>query len=396
MSGAQAGDEVSGRLARRYITFADLREGARRRLPRFAFDYLDAGANDSVGLARNWAAFDAVRLMPRACGDFAEAKTEVELFGRRYAAPIGIAPVGHDGLLWPGSTKMLARAAQRHRIPYMVGTLASATIEEVTALAPDVAWFQLYGFADDNHRITFDLVRRAAEAGAHALGVTIDVPVRSKRPREMRHPGFTTLRPTLGDLAGIATSPAWAAALVRAGEPRFANLAAYASQGAGAMDLSRIARGRARGSFSWDEIARLRDAWPRALVLKGLMHPDDAERAVGLGVDGILVSNHGGRQFDAAPASIEALPDIVARVGTKATVLLDSGVRSGLDVARALALGAKSTFAARAFMYALAAMGEGGIGHMARTFREDIAMAAVQSGCASVGDLVNLEVSRPA
>lgn len=363
-------------LRRRYPALEDLERRASRRIPGFAYDFIQGGAGDGSGAARNRAALNRVEIVPRYGVDVKSLDTSVELFGRRYAAPVGIAPIGFDGLMWPGATELFARAAQRANIPYLSGTLATATIEDVARWAPDVAWFQLYPLAADDHRNSFDLAARAKRAGVKVLVATLDVPVRVKRHRDMRN-GFT-MPFRLGPRAmlQIASSPAWLAALARRGRPRFANMLAYA----GASDDAAFVGRNVGGGFAWDVLERLRDRWSGAMIVKGVLHPQDAEKARSIGMDGVIVSNHGGRQFDAAPASIDMLPAVAAAAGPGMTVILDSGIVSGTDVLRALACGAHSTFSGRAFMLALAALGDDGASHMAASLIEEFTTALGQTG----------------
>jgi L-lactate dehydrogenase (cytochrome) len=378
------------RLQRRFPTIADLRRRARWRVPRFAFDFVDGGANDEVCVERNIAAFRAVELLPRYCIDLKGPSTEVELFGARYAAPIGIAPMGSPGLMWPGADEYLARAAQRARIPFVLATPANAAIERIAEIAPEVFWFQLYRFPQDDHAITFDLVRRADAAGARVLVPTVDSAGKSKRPRDIRNGVAVPFPITVGTLWQAATSPAWAWSLLKHGMPRTENLVPYAGPNPTQVATARAMQLRSGGSHTWDELARLRERWKRAFVVKGILHPKDAERAVALGADGIIVSNHGGRHFDGAPASIDVLPAIVAAVGSRTTVMIDSGIRSGLDVVRALALGAKAGFSGRPFVYGLAALGPIGAAHVIDMFLEEIRTGFTHTGIRSVAEAATI------
>jgi len=379
----RAGKNASPRYAelyRHYPTIDYLRRHARRRLPHFAFEYCDGGSGkDDAGIKRNWAALDAVELVPRYGVMPSLPPCEVELFGRRYAAPIGIAPMGGPAIVWPGADLYLARAAQRARVPYVLGTVGCATIEKIAEIAPDVFWFQLYRAARNDHAIGFDLVRRAQDAGCHALVMTLDVPVRTTRAREVVVGLSGAFQADFKKMMQMAMSPAWTMALRKNGIPRFSNLRAYAGD-VSINDMVAFARREMGGAFTWEEVARYRDRWKGTLIVKGIMHPQDAEKAVSLGVDGLFVSNHGGRQIEALPAPIDVLPAIARQVGKRATVMMDSGIRSGTDVVRAYALGAQAAFAGKAFLWGLGALGEEGPGHVIDLLIEETQAALGQLG----------------
>jgi (S)-mandelate dehydrogenase len=366
-------------LHRRFPTIAMMREAARQRLPHFAFEYLDGGAGEGGGITRNWSALDTVEIVPRYGRTTDLPPIDTKLFGRRYAAPIGVAPMGSPSLGFPGADRHLAVAAQAVRLPYTLGAVGGATIEEAGTLAPDVFWFQLARLPLDNHRLGLDLVRRADEAGAHVLMLTMDTPIRTTRPREVRAGITSPFKPDLRMMASILSSPAWLAAMRRYGVPRLANFKRYAPS-ANISEMTEFVRRESFGAFTWDEVAMYRDRWKRPLLAKGILHPEDAERAVALGCDGIVVSNHGGRQVDALPAPIDALPAIVAQVGSRAMVFMDSGVRSGSDVVRALALGAQAAFAGKVFMWSLGALGEQGPLHAMDLLIEETRAALGQIG----------------
>ena len=369
-------------LCRHYPTIDYLRRGARRRLPHFAFEYADGGSGkDDAGIRRNWTALDAIELVPRYGVMPSLPPCEVELFGRRYAAPIGIAPMGGPAIVWPGADLHLARAAQRARIPYTLGMAGGATIEQIAEAAPDVFWFQLYRAAGNDHAVGFDLARRAEAAGCRALILTLDVPVRTTRAREVVVGlGGSAFHPDLKMLTQMARSPTWSAALWKHGIPRFASLRSYAGANASLNDVIAFARREMGGAFTWEEVARYRERWRGPLIVKGILHPQDAERAVSLGVDGLFVSNHGGRQVEALPAAIDALPAVVRQVGNRATVMMDSGIRSGTDVVRAYALGAAAAFAGKAFLWGLGALGAEGPGHVIDLLIEETQAALGQLG----------------
>jgi (S)-mandelate dehydrogenase len=391
---AKHGDSRSD-LMRYFPTAFDLRKRARKRMPNFAFEYGDGGAGQDGNIKRNWDALDAVELMPRYGKVIAPPSAQTTIMGRSYSAPIGIAPVGGPGTCFPGAERFLAAAAQAARVPYTLGVMSGITIEEAARIAPDVLWFQLYRFSKNDHRIGLDLVRRCAEANVQALVLTFDTPTRTTRPRETKsgipHPFRLTMKMRLDALS----SPPWMMALAKNGIPRFVSFKQYMG---GITDLTEQAawiRREQGGAFTWDELSLYRDKWKGKLVLKGLLHPADAERAVKLGIDALQVSNHGGRQIEALPATIDALPEIVRTVGGKATIILDSGVRSGVDAARAVALGADAAFAGKAFLWSLGALGEAGPAHMIELLTDDVRATLGQTGCLSVAELRKVPVRHP-
>jgi L-lactate dehydrogenase (cytochrome) len=371
------------KLHRRFPTSAYLRAAAPRNIPHFAFEYGDTGAGADGGIAHNWAALDAIEIVPRYGVMPTLPPTEVELFGSRYAAPIGIAPMGGPSLVWPGADLLMAKAAQRARVPYTLGVAGGASIEEVAAVAPDVFWFQLYRFWQNDHKIGFELIARAQSAGVKAMTLTLDVPVRTTRSRESYAGLGGEFRPSARMLCEMIMRPKWLLALLRNGYPRFATIRSYVGVHASTNEVIRFARSQMGGAFSWEEIARYRDKWKGPMLVKGILHPADAEKAVAMGFDGIWVSNHGGRQIEALAPSIDCLPAIVAAVGKRATIVLDSGVRSGQDVMRALALGADAAFAGKAFLWSVGALGDAGPGHLIDLLIDELRSSLGQIGALS-------------
>src|SRR6266436_3956943 len=364
----------------RFPTVAYLRQHARSHVPSFAFEYMDGGAGGDGGIARNWNAFDAIELVPRYGVTTTLPPVDVELFGRRYSAPIGIAPMGGPSIVWPGADQYLAAAAQRASLPYTLGLVGGMTVERAAEIAPDVLWFQLYRCSRNEHAIGFDLVKRAQACGVGVLVLTVDVPVRTTRSREVAVGITTPFKPDLRMLAGILTSPGYLGSLLRHGQPRFGNLKPYTKDDADVNEVAAFVRREMGGAFTWDEVAKYRERWKRPLVVKGILHPADAEKCVALGVDGIVVSNHGGRQVEGLPASVDALPAISRAVGARTVVMLDSGIRSGLDVVRAVALGADMVFAGKAFLWGLGALGSLGPGHVIDLFIDEMKSAFGQIG----------------
>lgn len=391
--GPGSGLTRDAKLRQRFPTLDVMETAARRAIPRFAYDFMAGGTGSDLGVARNRTALDRVELVPR-YGVTAPVDLQTPLFGTSYAAPFGIAPVGMDCLIWPGATRALARAAAKARVPYCVGTLAGETIEQVVALGGDCIWMQLYGVPGNDHAVTLDLMKRAAACGVKVLVATLDAPVRSKRPRDLINGLTVPFRLRAKTVLDVLSSPRWLMALARAGQPRCANMEPYAE--AAGKDVFDFVQEGLRGTFTWAEMARLRAAWPGALLVKGVMHPADAAEAIRLGCDGIVVSNHGGRQFDAAPAAIDVLPAIAEAVSGRAEVLFDSGIRSGLDLARVLACGARAGFGGRAFLIGLAAMGDEGAGYVCALLAEELRVAMGQAGAADAAALRALPRRHPA
>ncbi len=379
---------------RRFPTTAWMRREAPRNVPLFAYEYGDTGAGNDGGIADNWSAFDAVKIVPRYGVMPSLPPVDVELFGTRYSAPIGMAPMGGPSLVWPGADLLMAKAAQRARVPYTLSVAGGLTIEQAAAAAPDVFWLQLYRFWQDDHKIGFDLVRRAQAVDAKVLALTLDVPVRTTRSRETYAGLAGEFHPSARMIYEMMIRPRWLMALLRNGYPRFATIAHYANS-KNTNEIIRYARQRMGGAFSWDEVARYRDAWKGPMAVKGIMHPADAEKAVSLGVEGIWISNHGGRQIEALIPSIDVLPAIAAAVGKKSTILLDSGVRSGQDVMRALALGADAAFAGKSFLWALGALGDAGPQQLISLYIEELRASLGQIGALSPKEARNAKIIHP-
>ena len=393
-SPAEAAERLA--LKRRLPTAADVRAEAKRKLPYFAYEYCDGGAGGAdIGIKRNNSAFDAIEMVPRYGKVIAPPPATCDLFGRRYAAPIGVAPVGGPGTVYPGAERYLAAACQAAQVPYTLGLLSGISFDEAARLAPDVLWLQLYRFARNDHLIGFDLVKRADAAGVHVLMLTLDTPIRTTRTREVKSGIVTPFRLTMRLKLDALTSPHWTRALMRNGIPRFVNLQPYMNGETSIEAATAFQQREGGGAFTWDEVARYRDKWKKPLVVKGVLHPADAEKAASLGLDGLVVSNHGGRQIDALPAPVDCLPAIAAAVGRRMTILYDSGVRTGVDVARAVALGADGCLAGKAFLWSLGALGEKGPAHMIRIFMDELSSTLGQLGCPTLAELRDVPVRHP-
>lgn len=358
---------------------------AQSRVPRIIFDYLDGGADNEFGLVRNRAAFDNALLEPRYLIDVSSRDSHVTLFGRTYAAPFGFAPIGIANLIWPRAEQTAAVIAASENIPFVLSTASASTVEEITEIGGRNVWFQLY--PSSNEEITFDLVSRATTAGCGALVVTVDVPVPGKRNRDLRNGFGLPMRLGIGGALDFSRRTAWALGVLQHGLPTFANLAPYMDGDAKTQTLARFMASQISGAFDWAALKSIRQRWSGPLVLKGILHVSDARRAVEEGVDGIIVSNHGGRQLDSAPATLDVIPEIRAAVGDDITVMLDSGIRSGADIVKAIAAGAEFTFCGRAWIYGIAGAGRSGAGRAVQILRQEVDCALGQIGCPRLADL---------
>jgi L-lactate dehydrogenase (cytochrome)/(S)-mandelate dehydrogenase len=367
------------------INIDDLRRLAKRRLPKIAFDFIEGGLEDEDGIVRNELAFRSVRLVPRYGEDVERRDQRTELFGRTYAGPVGIAPTGLAALFRPGADLMLAEAARAADVPFIMSGTGTALIEELGRIAPDHGWYQLYVARD--RTISEDMVRRVRDAGLQTLAITVDVPVSSKRERNLRN-GFTRpLKLTMKTRLEACLHPGWMAGYFKAGMPLFGDWQRYAPPGASTAQVADFVAKQTPVPVLWKDIETFRRLWPGKLVIKGTMHPDDAVRLAAMGVDGIIVSNHGGRQLDKSPGPIEVLPTIVAAVGEKLTVMYDSGIRRGSDVIAALCLGARYVFVGRATLYGAAAGGTAGAARALAIFRDEIDRTMAQIGAANIKSL---------
>jgi L-lactate dehydrogenase (cytochrome)/(S)-mandelate dehydrogenase len=367
------------------VNIDDLRRLARRRLPKIAFDFIEGGLEDERGIARNEEAFAGFDLVPRYGIDVSACDQSTTLFDRAYAGPLGIAPTGLASLFRPGADLMLAAAARAANVPFIMSGTATALIEDLARIAPQHGWYQLYPARDRS--ISEDMVRRARDAGLSTLVITVDVPINAKRERNLRN-GFTRpLKLTMRSKLEALLHPGWMAEYLRAGMPLFSNWQQYAQPGASVAQVADFVADQTPVSVLWRDIELFRRVWPGKLVVKGIMHADDAVRCAALGVDGVMVSNHGGRQLDRSPAPIEVLPAIVEAVGDKMTVMLDGGIRRGSDAVVALCLGAKYVFVGRATLYGAAAGGTAGAQRALAIFKDEIGRTMMQMGAPDIRSL---------
>jgi (S)-mandelate dehydrogenase len=362
------------------VNVEDYRILAQRRLPKMIFDYLEGGADDEIGMKHNREVFERYRLMPRRLVDVSKRDSGIELFGRHQAAPFMIGPTGLNAALWPKGDILLARAAEKAGIPFALSTASNASIEEVAAESKGDLWFQLYIV---QRKLAEQMVRRAEAAGYSTLVLTTDVGVNGNRERDLRNNFGLPMRYTPGLIYDGVTHPRWSLGFMLNGMPQFGNFVSADSSNV-EMQATLMHR-QMDASFSWDDLNWLRKLWPCKLLVKGIMRPDDAERCIAAGADGVILSNHGGRQLDAAVSPLDVLAESRARIS--APILIDSGFRRGTDIVKALALGANSVMLGRAPLYGLAAAGEVGVEHVLRLLKDEVDRTLAQIGCASANQL---------
>lgn len=367
---------------REAINIDDLRDIARRRLPRFVFEYVDGGAEDERTLAGNRDAFARLRFRPRTLVDVSSRDSSATLLGARSALPVVVGPTGLNGLCWRDGDMALARAAAAAGVPFAMSTVSMSFIEDIAREAPGRLWLQAYVFTE--RAITEAIVRRARDADFECLVLTSDFPVAGKRERDWRTGLLPAQQFTTATKLDMLMHPRWLAT-VATRRPRFVNVERELGPG---RDVNAfVGHNMFDPSFSWDDLRRFRGLWPRKLLLKGVLRADDAERAIAAGVDGIVLSNHGGRQLDAAIAGLDALPEVLRAVAGRTSVLVDGGVRRGGDIAKALALGAEGVLLGRAPVYGLAAGGQAGAERALAILADEFDRTLALTGCRDVSGL---------
>lgn len=372
----------------RCYNIADLRGMARRRLPKGVFEYLDRGSEDELALAHNRRAFDRLKFKTRVLVDLGSLNTEVDLLGGPSALPLGIAPTGMAGLCSYEGELALAKAAAQAGVPFTLATGSITSMEKIAAEAGGRLWFQLYMWKEEE--LSYQLVQRAKDAGFEALVVTVDFALGNNREYNQRNGFSIPFRISPRSVMDMCLHPRWLLSvlgryLTSTGMPRHENYPAKyqhrISSGTGQAKPMR------HSSMTWRDIARLREFWPGKLIVKGILRAEDAILAVENGADAVVVSNHGGRNLDSSVASIDALPEVVSAVGHRATVILDSGIRRGSDIAKALALGADSVLIGRATLYGVAAGGQAGAEHALAILRTELRKTMGYLGCKTISDL---------
>ncbi|MDN3202945.1 alpha-hydroxy acid oxidase [Algoriphagus sediminis] len=368
-----------------------LRERARKRIPRFAFEYLDGGCNSEVNLKRNTDDIREILLKPQYLTEIKEVDLKTELFGHTYDAPFGISPIGLQGLMWPRASEILAKAAFDYNIPYILSTVGTASVEKVAEITEGNAWFQLYHPAEKDLRN--DLLDRVAAAGLPVLVLLSDVPSFGYRSKEIRNGLAIPPKITFSNMVQIATHPNWALQTLIAGQPTFKTLTKYIPKGMNLKHLGLFMNKTFDGRLNMDRVAEIRDRWKGKLVLKGVASEEDAQRCVDLGLDGIIVSNHGGRQLDHGESAVSALQPIAKNFSDKIKIMMDSGIRTGPDIASTIASGADFTFLGRSFMYGVSALGKHGGNHTISLLKKQLTQVMQQVCCEHVYELRDRKVN---
>ena len=356
-----------------------LAQRAKQRLPGFAYDYLAGGCMAEVNLHKNTSDIRAVELRPAYLRDYKGASLKTTLFGREYAYPFGIAPVGLQSLMWPKSCEILARTAHRHNVPFVLSTVTTASIEKVAEITEGDFWFQLYHPAEDSLRDK--LLERAAAAGCKTLVLLADTPTFGYRPKEIRNGLSVPPKMSLRNVFQMCTRPEWSFSQLFAGIPQFATLKPYIPPGLSMKHLGLFMNKTFSGRLTAARIRTIRNQWKGNLVVKGMVNPEDAELAISLGADGIIVSNHGGRQLDQGQSTIKATALMAQQFKGRTKIMMDSGIRSGSDIAVALASGAEFTFIGRASMYGVCAMGAKGGDQVVEILQKELQQVMEQLGC---------------
>ncbi|MGE3327261.1 MAG: alpha-hydroxy acid oxidase [Acidimicrobiia bacterium] len=385
-------DPVERRL-RKAASVADLRRIAKRRVPRGVFDYIDGAAEDERTMAANRIALDRIGFDPRVLVDVSDIDTSSTLLGRQLKLPLVLAPTGFTRIADPAGELAVARAADRAGLPYTLSTLSTRSIEEVAAVSNGAKWFQVYVWRDRG--LVLDMVQRAKAAGYEALMVTVDTPVLGRRERDVRRGFSLPPKVGLGTLIDGAIHPGWTWDFVRAEPILFANVATSsaassdgaAGDGSTAVSLSTYVNSQFDPSLQWRDLDWLRGHWDGPIIVKGIQSVADAERTVAAGAEGLVISNHGGRQLDGAPATADLIAPIADAVGGQIVVVVDGGIRRGSDVVKAVALGADACMIGRAYLYGLAAAGERGVAHVLDLFDTDVRRTMALIGVSRLADV---------
>ena len=368
-------------------SIADLQRIARRKVPKMFYDYCDTGSWTESTYRANSSDFKDILFRQKVLVDMEGRSLATKMIGQDVKMPLALAPVGLTGMQHADGEILAARAAAKFGVPFTLSTMSICSIEDVATNSPDPFWFQLYVMRD--REFMSNLIRRAKEAKCSALVLTADLQVLGQRHKDIKNGMSAPPKPTLRNLLNLATKPEWCLGMLNTDRRTFRNIAGHAK---GVSDLSSLSSWTAEQfdpSLSWDDVARIKDEWGGKLIIKGIMEPEDAEAAARSGADALVVSNHGGRQLDGAPSAIHALPDVVSAVGSDIEVWLDSGIRSGQDILRAWALGARGVMVGRAFVYGLGAYGEAGVTRALEILYKEMDITMAFTGHRNIHDVTS-------
>ncbi len=374
----------------KYPSVSDLRKRAMLKIPKFAFEYLDGGCNDDVNIKKNTNRIRDIELKPNYLVDYKPPKLKTKLFGHEYDSPFGIAPIGLQCLMWPNSPQILAKAAFKYNIPFILSTVSTASIETIAQITEGNAWFQLYHPADE--KVTKNILKRVEEAGLPVLVILADVPSFGYRPRDIRNGLSMPPKMTLSNIVNALKRPHWSLKTLLNGQPNFETLKPYMPKNLSLNQLAKFMDSTFDGRLNEEKIKRIRDLWKGKLVIKGTESLYDIKKAVDLGLDGVIISNHGGRQVDAGQATIDSLKTIYPVYKDKITIMMDSGIRGGADIARVMSCGANFTFLGRTFMYGVSALGIKGGNHTIEMLNKQLTQVMDQLSCAEIDDLKKMLV----
>lgn len=364
---------------------ASLKERASKRIPKFAFDYLEGGCHDEIGIQRNRQDIQNVQLRSQLLKPFDKSDMSVALFGHKYSAPFGIAPIGLQGLMWPKAPEILAKAAADLNVPYILSTVSSTSLERIAEVSEGKAWYQLYNPTDPT--IREDLLNRIKHAGYKVLVVTVDVPTFGYRPRDMKNGLAMPPKMTLTNILQMLGCPRWLYETALAGKPEMQTLKPYMPKGMPTDQLAAFMNKTVMGRVDIDGLKPIRDFWQGPLVIKGLINQDDVASAISLGADAVVMSNHGARQLDVGESPVAPLQKASAKYAKDIKIFMDSGLRSGTNIVSALACGADFTFLGRPFVYGVGALGDKGGVHTINCLKTQLEQVMNQLGCATVADL---------
>ena len=371
----------------KYPSTKDLRSLASKKIPTFAFEYLDGGCNEDVNITRNTSDIREIELIPNYIRKSFTPDLKTKLFDKVYDVPFGVAPIGLQGLIWPNSPNIIAEASKIYNFPFILSTVSTSDIETIAKITDGEAWFQLY--YPSNKTIRNDILERAKNSGCEVLVLLCDVPTFGYRPKDIKNGLAMPPKMSLKNMLQILKCPEWAFKSLLNGKPNFETLKTYMRGKMNLRQLGKFMNDTFDGRLDEEKIKPIRDIWKGKIVLKGIASEIDIEKSISLGIDGIIVSNHGGRQLDAGSSTINSMISLVKKYEKRTTIMIDSGLRSGVDVARVMASGAKFCFLGRTFMYGVGALGNNGALHTFEMLKKQLNQVMIQIGCEKTSELIN-------